>query len=61
MGVILLPYVFSMERFFEIGLENAFYAMYGSNEHANAFRNKILAIFPTTETAIENYYFLQPN
>ena len=61
MGVILLPYVFSMERFFEIGLENAFYAMYGSNEHANAFRNKILAIFPTTETAIENYYFLQPH
>ena len=61
MGVILLPYVFSMERFFEMGLENAYYAMYGSNERANAFRNKILAIFPTTETTMENYCFLQPH
>ena len=61
MGVILLPYVFSMERFFETGLENAYYAMYGSNERANAFRNKILAVFPTTETTMENYCFLQPN
>ena len=59
MGVILLPYVFSMERFFEMGLENAYYAMYGSNEHANAFRNKILTIFTTTETTMENYYYLQ--
>lgn len=59
MGVILLPYVSSMEHFFEWGLESAYYAMYGSNEHANAFRNKILAIFPTTENTMENYYFLQ--
>ena len=61
MGVILLPYVFSMERFFEMGFENAYYAMYGSNERANAFRNKILSVFPTTETTMENYCFLQPN
>ena len=40
-------------------LENAYYAMYGSNEHANAFRNKILTIFTTTETTMENYYYLQ--
>ena len=61
MGVILLPYVFSMERFFEMGLENAYYAMYGSNERANAFRDKILTVFSTTETTMENYCFLQPH
>jgi len=57
-GVILLPYVYSMQRFFERGLDNAYYAMYGSNSHASAFRNKILNIFPTTESTLENYVYL---
>ena len=56
-GVILLPYVYSMQRFFERGLCSAYYAMYGSNRHANAFRNRILKIFPTTENTMDNLYY----
>jgi len=56
-GVILLPYVYSMERFFEMDLQSAYYAMYESNKHANAFRKKVLKIFPSNETVQENYYY----
>lgn len=58
-GVILLPYVFSMQRFFERGMENACYAMYGSNRHANAFRKKLFQIFPTNEQTVENYFYVK--
>ena len=56
-GVILLPYVASMNRFFERELSVAYYAMYGSNEHANAFRNRVLNIFRTQESTTENYHY----
>ena len=58
-GVILLPYVYSMQRFFERGLATAYYAMYGSNRHANAFRNSVLKIFRTEESTMENYCFFK--
>ena len=59
-GVILLPFVYSMKRFFECGLSRAAYAMYGSNTHANAFRKKVLKVFPATESTINNFYYIPP-
>ena len=60
LGVILLPYVTAMELFFEQGLERAYYAMHGSNLHANAFRDRILKMFPTGERVMENYCRVPP-
>ena len=57
-GVILQPFVSSMTRFVERKLERACYAMYGSNRHANAFRNKVLMIFLTIESVMENYCYI---
>lgn len=59
-GVILLPYVYSMQRFFELGFSCAYYAMYASNKHANAFRKKILQIFPSNEEIHHNYCYIPP-
>ena len=56
-GIILLPYICSMNQFFEKELSAAFYAMYGSNRHANAFRNKVLMLFPTSQSTMENYCY----
>lgn len=58
-GVILLPYASSVKRFFDHDLEQAFYAMYDSNRHANAFRKRILQIFPTKECVLENYCYMK--
>jgi len=57
-GVILLPFVCAMDQFYKKGCRTASYAMYGSNVHANAFRKRILAIFPATESISENYCFV---
>ena len=57
-GVILLPYVYSMKQFFEHGLSSAYYAMYGSNRHANAFRKSVLKVFPASTSTLNNFCFM---
>ena len=54
-GVILLPFSASVRCFFDKGLSRACYAMYASNEPADAFRRKVLAVFDTSETRLEGY------
>ena len=59
-GVILLPFVSSMNAFFRGDYKQAYYAMYASNSSAQAFRVKILHDFPAGESVLENYYFPGP-
>lgn len=54
-GVILLPFSASIRCFFDKGLSRACYAMYESNEPADAFRKKVLTVFDASETRLEGY------
>ena len=60
-GCILLPFARAMEAFGNSSCETVSYAMYGSNYHANAFRNKLLNVLNTASVASENYYYHPEN
>ena len=57
-GVILLPFVQSMKKFYEGDYKTAFYAMYASNKEANAFRESALGGFYTECSETQNYYYI---
>lgn len=54
-GCILLPFANSMEKFRQFGFRRAAYAMYNDNEHANAFRMKLLQSVTSSSSRSENY------
>ena len=54
-GCILLPFSCSMEKFRQFNCRRAAYAMYGDNEHANAFRMKLLQCVTSSSSRSENY------
>ena len=53
-GVILLPFAETVERFTAIGGKVASYAIFGSNDAANSFRDRLVDI--ATRKVAENYY-----
>jgi len=57
-GVILLPFVQSMNQFYQSNCQTAAYAMYGSNQQANDFRRKALVGFYTEESETENFHYI---
>lgn len=56
-GCILLPFARAMETFGTSSNEMVSYAMYGSNDHANAFRKKLLNVLNSDSITSENYLY----
>ena len=55
MGVILLPFAYSMKAYDESGCRKIRYAMYEDNVHANAFRKKLLGKVTSTQKYSDNF------
>lgn len=56
-GCILLPFARSMGMFKEKGCSRAVYAMYEDNNHANAFRKKLLGKVTSSQKRSYNFFY----
>lgn len=55
-GAVFLPFCRAVDIFFDKHMKTASYAMYDSNQHAGAFRKKVLSIFDTRCSEVCNFY-----